>query len=291
MNNTALGFYALLTNTTGYNNTSVGYYSLLANTTGYYNTSVGSSSLSANTTGTNNTAVGYNALLANTTGKQNTALGDSSLSANTTGINNIAVGVNALLNNTTGINNTALGTASQRSNTTGQNNVAIGVSALSANTTGTDNVAIGLGAGNALTDDNNICIGSGVTGVAGDVGKTRIGGISGVNVGTAPSVLITASDQLGVNNSSRRFKENIEDMGDASQFIYKLRPVSFTYIENPEFGKQTGLIAEEVLEIEPRLVAFDSEGQPMTVCYQELSALLLNEIQRLHKRLEAVESL
>jgi len=79
-------------------------------------------------------------------------------------------------------------------------------------------------------------------------------------------------------------------MGSESEVIYKLRPVKFTLKKNPEFGVQTGLIAEEVLEVASRLVALDDEGLPASVSYHELPALLLNEIQKLNKRIESLEA-
>ncbi|HUP24045.1 MAG TPA: hypothetical protein VNB06_14020 [Thermoanaerobaculia bacterium] len=50
------------------------------------------------------------------------------------------------------------------------------------------------------------------------------------------------------------------------------------------------MIAEEVAEVFPELVIFGDDGQPVTVKYHLLSSLLLGEVQRLHERLEAVES-
>jgi len=69
----------------------------------------------------------------------------------------------------------------------------------------------------------------------------------------------------------------------------KLRPVTFIYKESPQWNR-TGLIAEEVLEIMPELVANNAEGQPESVKYHELPVLLLNEIQKLLKRIEALEA-
>src|SRR5213078_435333 len=60
--NTAIGFNALLSNTTGYFNTANGGFALYSNTTGNYNTANGFNALYNNTTGTYNTANGYSAL-------------------------------------------------------------------------------------------------------------------------------------------------------------------------------------------------------------------------------------
>src|SRR5213595_2453691 len=108
-NNTAEGFNALFSLTTGYNNTANGTIALSNNTTGYENTATGAFALYSNTTGNNNTANGVNALFSNTTGNNNTANGVNALSSNTTGSDNTADGAGALLINGTGSFNIALG--------------------------------------------------------------------------------------------------------------------------------------------------------------------------------------
>src|SRR5262249_50161393 len=59
--NTALGEDALNVNSGG-DNTAIGYTALLANTTGSDNTAIGTNALEHNTTGSGNTATGVNAL-------------------------------------------------------------------------------------------------------------------------------------------------------------------------------------------------------------------------------------
>src|SRR5437762_444767 len=66
-NNTAEGFNALFSLTTGYNNTANGASALYFNTTGFWNTANGVIALSSNTTGFDNTANGAAALFSNTT--------------------------------------------------------------------------------------------------------------------------------------------------------------------------------------------------------------------------------
>jgi septal ring factor EnvC (AmiA/AmiB activator) len=71
----------------------------------------------------------------------------------------------------------------------------------------------------------------------------------------------------------------------------KLRPVSFRY--KPEYANgprtlQYGLIAEEVAEVYPDLVQYDPKsGQPQTVYYHLVNAMLLNEVQKQQKELSA----
>jgi polyhydroxyalkanoate synthesis regulator phasin len=95
----------------------------------------------------------------------------------------------------------------------------------------------------------------------------------------------STTGQLGTVSSSRRFKENIHDMGDASEGLMRLRPVTFRYKQPFDDGSkpiQYGLIAEEVAEVYPDLVARSADGQIETVKYQLLDPMLLNEVQRQH---------
>jgi len=316
--NTAAGSYALTVNTTGFDNTASGYQALRNNTigtrnvasgafalrdnsSGYGNTAIGMVALTQNTTGVRNTAVGDSALFYNTTGYRNTAVGLAALSRNTTGDRSSAMGNRALLMNTTGAHNTAQGSSALESNTTGTDNTACGYKALFGNTTGLRNVALGQLAGSNLTVGNdNIDIGN--TGVAAENAAIRIGtagtqtrafiaGIRGVTTANANAipVLIDSAGQLGTVSSSRRFKEDIQDMGDATDKLLALRPVTFRYKPEVQAGERPleyGLIAEEVAEVFPDLVVYDDEGQPFTVKYHLLSAMLLNELQKLSGRFE-----
>jgi len=88
---------------------------------------------------------------------------------------------------------------------------------------------------------------------------------------------------LGTTSSSRRYKEDIEDMGAASYDLMRLRPVTYRYKKPYADGSkpiQYGLIAEEVAEVYPDLVAHSADGQIQTVKYQVLDSMLLNEVQR-----------
>jgi len=128
--NTAVGIFALKSNTAGIKNTAVGFGALGSNTTGYFNTATGYKTLDANTTGYENTATGWGVLAENTTGNYNTGTGVWSLHANTTGNTNTAYGAYALQSNTTGNSNVAIGLGALYANMDRSNLVAIGDSAL-----------------------------------------------------------------------------------------------------------------------------------------------------------------
>jgi hypothetical protein len=159
-NNTAIGYYAQVFNTTGGNNTSLGVQALYSNTTASNNTAVGYISLYSNTTGASNTAFGHQSLYSNTTGTLNVALGPTASYFNTTGSQNVSIGYEALKTNTTAANSTAIGFQALFSNT-GTQNTAIGAQALYSNTSSVNNTAVGYQAGQYNTASGNIFIGQG----------------------------------------------------------------------------------------------------------------------------------
>jgi hypothetical protein len=108
---------------------------------------------------------------------------------------------------------------------------------------------------------------------------------------------VNSSGLLGTSSvSSARFKQDVRDMGDASDVLMRLRPVTFRYredaVDDPEDAKipQYGLVAEEVAEVAPELVTADSDGRPYTVKYHELPALLLNEVQVQRRTIAKLEA-
>ena len=292
--NTASGDRALYANTTGFGNTASGEVALYHNTSGYANTATGSSALYTNTTGNNNTAIGEVALNSNTTGSNNTASGSNAMYFNNTGSQNTATGVEALQLNDTGSYNTVSGYQALQFNKTGSNNTASGYQALFSNE-GSNNTAVGYLAGFSVGGgSNNIDIGNqGATldsgairiGTAGTQTSAFIAGIYGAatSVNNAVPVLIDSNGNLGTVSSSRRYKEDIRDMGEASAGLMRLRPVTFRYKKPFADGSQPmqyGLIAEEVAEVYPDMVARSADGQIETVKYQLLDPMLLNEVQR-----------
>ena len=103
-------------------------------------------------------------------------------------------------------------------------------------------------------------------------------------------MVIDSNGQLGTVSSSRRHKEDIQDMHDASNGLMRLRPVTFPYKKAYDDGSkpiQYGLIAEEVAEVYPGLVARNADGQIETVKYQLLNPMLLNELLKQHAIIEA----
>jgi polyhydroxyalkanoate synthesis regulator phasin len=162
----------------------------------------------------------------------------------------------------------------------GNNNVGVGSNAGGGLTTGNNNIMIGnFGA----ADDHTIRIGDVQT-------STYIAGISGITVTGGAAVFVNSNGQLGVETSSRRYKEDIEDMGDASEGLLGLRPVTFHY-KKPDYDGskplEYGLIAEEVAQVYPELVVRGADGQIDSVQYQKLPAMLLNELQKQYQQIQS----
>jgi len=116
--------------TTGTYNTATGYLALSSNTTGASNTALGAETLKAVTTVSNLTAVGAFALTANTSGTDNVAVGKDALRACTTGSNHTAIGFNALTALTGGANNTGVGNGATATTTTVSNEITLGNSSI-----------------------------------------------------------------------------------------------------------------------------------------------------------------
>ena len=179
-------------------------------------------------------------------------------------------------------------------NKTGNFNTASGTDALYSNTSGSTNIAEGYKAGyNLTTGSNNIDIGS--PGVAAESGVIRIGtitgttstqsaayiaGINGIPVSSGVPVVVGTNGQLGVASSSERFKTSITPMGSSTEKLGQLRPVTFQYKSDPHGAKQYGLIAEEVANTYPELAVRDQQGHVISVRYDELAPMLLNEAQK-----------
>ena len=75
-------------------------------------------------------------------------------------------------------------------------------------------------------------------------------------------------------------------MDKASESIFALKPVTFRYKNNAEGIRQFGLVAEEVAKVNPGLVVLDRDGKPLTVSYEQVNVMLLNEFIKEHRTVE-----
>ena len=81
-------------------------------------------------------------------------------------------------------------------------------------------------------------------------------------------------------------------MADRSETLYRLKPVSYRYKKEIDSTQALdyGLVAEEVAEIDPNLIARNREGQIESVRYNAINAMLLNEFLKEHRKNEEQEA-
>jgi hypothetical protein len=150
---------------------------------------------------------------------------------------------------------------------------------------------LGRSAGTSVTTaDHVICIGDNVSG-ANVSNSCYIGGIW-QQPGGSQAVYVNANGKLGALVSSRRFKDEIKPMENASEAVLALKPVTFRYKKEVDSDgiPQFGLVAEDVEKVNPDLVVRDKEGKPYTVRYDQVNAMLLNEFLKEHRKNERQES-
>jgi hypothetical protein len=128
--------------------------------------------------------------------------------------------------------------------------------------------------------------------------------------GTNRAMYVDSTGVIGNLTSSLRYKENVTDIGDTS-WIYQLRPVNFDYIDKTRGTGLSGLIAEEVAKVNPKLVTYlrtetqveNDDGTFTTIYGEDLTkpdtveyssptmiASLIKEIQLLNQRIKVLES-
>ena len=292
--NTADGENALHSLTTGFYNSAFGFDAVLSITDQSFDTGVGAGALLVDTAG-QNTAVGAGALLVNSTGSDNNAFGTFALFNSTTGFFNNAHGRNALFSNVDASENNAFGDLSMENVTSGSSNTAIGDDSLRNLVDGSFNVAVGDEAGTGLGASVNNCIAIGAPG-AGPFAVLDntcfIGSIFGEPVsdpGTQTAVFVDQFNVVGIFNSSRKYKHDIQPMDKTSETLYSLKPVTFKFNSDWKATTQYGLIAEEVAEVDPQLVS-RKDGEIVTVHYEQINSMLLNEFLKEHKKVQSLEA-
>ena len=136
----------------------------------------------------------------------------------------------------------------------------------------------------------------------GTTARTKIystGQIYANTLGTATGTTLVQSSggYIRVSSSSRRYKENIIEIDKSGylNLISELTPVTFNYKQ--EFAPEeqhiivSGLIAEDVDEIQElrTIVNYNSNGEPESISYDRLSALLVLAIKEIKDKLNSIE--
>lgn len=282
--------------------TGIGYNTLVNETPNHFNSSVavGYEAMLHNTSGTANVGVGFRALLANTSGLVNTAVGSIALFSNTIGSNNTAVGREALGANTTGSTNCGLGSFTLMGNTTGSGNTALGYGA-DVTVDGLTNVTV-IGSYALASQSNTLILGA--WGNLGGVPiYTRVG--IGTGTPTAMlSVNGAANNATGAWGvfSDKRVKTITGAFTDGLNVIKNIHPVRFMYNKDAPFhaeGEQIGVVAQDLEQIAPYMVSqkdFNNLKGLREVNNQAYIFILINGMQeqqqmidRLQRRIEILE--
>ena len=114
---------------------------------------------------------------------------------------------------------------------------------------------------------------------------------AGAGGSTGGSVIQNSSGYLKVSSSSRKFKENIYSLSKDGYLdaLMLVNPVNFSYIGEEEVV--SGLIAEELDEIEKfkGVVNYDLQGDPISIAYDRMSSLLVLAIKEIKDKLDIIE--
>ena len=90
--------------------------------------------------------------------------------------------------------------------------------------------------------------------------------------------------------SSRRWKTNVHEIKNAVEKVLKLRGVSFNWKKDNK--KDIGLIAEEVGEVFPEIVAYEENGiDAKGIDYSRLVAVLIEAVKEQQKEIEALKKM
>lgn len=111
---------------------------------------------------------------------------------------------------------------------------------------------------------------------------------------SAANVFVATTGQLQRSTSSRRYKDEIQPLSidESALVVSTLQPCSYrskAEADDPN-RRWLGFIAEEVAEVDPRLVEFNDSDEPESVAYDRLVVHLVNVCQQLQDRLAALEA-
>jgi len=119
----------------------------------------------------------------------------------------------------------------------------------------------------------------------------------GTNLYNVGSISVTSSGTTYNTTSDRRLKDNIEPIADATDKLMAMKPVTHTWIANPEAPSVHGFIAQEMQEIIPEAVSGEDGGEDMmSMDYGRITPVLVaalqestNEIKALKQRVSELE--
>jgi hypothetical protein len=130
-------------------------------------------------------------------------------------------------------------------------------------------------------------------------GQGYFEGIYGKTASSGTTVYITSSHLLGTSTSIREAKTNIHPLGSTLGWLKELKPcvyqyrkqVDGIYTDEPEDFVNTGLIYDEVVQVNPQLCFDTADGKPSGVEYTRLITPMLKAIQELNTLVTSQQAL
>ncbi len=133
-----------------------------------------------------------------------------------------------------------------------------------------------------------------VTGVQNSVvceGRLQAKGSYANTSSAGANMYIDVNGMIWRSTSSARYKENIEDYSKGIEAVKTLRPVTYESINEDDDNTYAGFIAEEVHDAGlTEFVEYNPEGQPDSLHYANMTAVLTKALQESITKIETLEA-
>lgn len=107
----------------------------------------------------------------------------------------------------------------------------------------------------------------------------------GIPSGTyVPLHINTSNGEVTIQTSSKKYKEDIENVELETKDLYNLQPVTYRYKDSKQLC--IGYIAEDIPESLNKLVIFNDKNEPESFAYSMLGIYAIEEIKKLNKKIE-----
>ena len=90
------------------------------------------------------------------------------------------------------------------------------------------------------------------------------------------------------DDSSLRYKEDVEDLEDQTKNLYLVKPKRFKWKKSKK--KDIGLIAEEIEKVYPEVVRYDEEGRPDKLDQNKLTSVLFDISKRQAEKIKDIKT-
>jgi uncharacterized protein YecA (UPF0149 family) len=90
--------------------------------------------------------------------------------------------------------------------------------------------------------------------------------------------------------SDVRLKTNLVPMSNSLDRVMEMKPYDFDWVEERGGEHDTGLLAQDMLEMMPEIVSKGADQIHYTIRYKKLIPTLINAIQELQKEVEELKN-